>query len=38
MTANLVGFVVGTEGVHYMANQITTSAEGNVIRASQKVA
>lgn len=28
MTANLVGFVVGTEGVHYMANQIATSAEG----------
>ena len=31
MTANLVGFVVGTEGVLYMANQIMASAEGNNI-------
>lgn len=31
MTANLVGFVVGTDGVLYMANQIIASAEGNNI-------
>jgi len=28
ITANLVGFVIGTDGILYMANQITGSFQG----------
>ncbi|KAH0833403.1 hypothetical protein J3R83DRAFT_12509 [Lanmaoa asiatica] len=31
IAANLVGFVIGTDGILYMANQITGSFQGNVI-------
>ena len=31
ITANLVGFVIGTDGILYMANQVTGSFQGNVI-------
>lgn len=31
IAANLVGFVIGTEGISYMTNQIVESFRGNVI-------
>lgn len=31
ITANLVGFVIGTDGILYMANQITGSLQGSII-------
>ena len=31
IAANLVGFVIGTDGILYLANQITGSFQGNVI-------